>query len=239
MSTRLHAGVSNARRTKKLIVRRMPADLETPVSAFLKLKDSGAKLLLESVESGTILGRYSFIGIAPTTRIVVDPVNVTMFTTEGRITVPFHANDNGDGPLAPIKQLLGTYEISGGNSHPPLLGGVVGYISYDLVRHFERIPDSSYDSLGLPLATFYLVDTLLVFDHVKRSLEFLALADESDEQQVREKVDNLVAATQSPLKIHEKSSVESGNHELKSNLSREEFCSAVKAIKEYIAAGEV
>jgi anthranilate synthase component 1 len=217
----------------------MPADLETPVSAFLKLKDRGAKLLLESVESGTILGRYSFIGIAPTTRIVVDPANVTMFTTEGRITTPFHTKETGEGPLAPIKQLLGSYEISGGNSHPPLLGGMVGYISYDLVRHFERIPDSSHDSLGLPLATFYLVDTLLVFDHVKRSLEFLALADESDEQQVREKVDSLVAATQAPLKIHEKSSVEAGNRELKSNLSRDEFCTAVEAIKEYIAAGEV
>ena len=77
---------------RTLIVQEMTADLETPVSAFLKLKNEGARLLLESVERGTILGRYSFIGIAPTTRVTIDPGNLTVFTPDKRITLP-HGDD--------------------------------------------------------------------------------------------------------------------------------------------------
>lgn len=228
-----------ASQPKRLIVQEMTADLETPVSAFLKLKDHGAKLLLESVERGTILGRYSFIGIAPTTRVTVDPANVTVYTPEKRITLPHGSEGTRRNPLAPLKQVLEAYSIESEGDQPPLLGGMVGYISYDIIRFFENIPDQSIDPLGLPLATFYMIDTLLVFDHVQRKLKFLALASPDEEATVRDRVKGLVEIMNSPLHIPPKTTVEAQQDELLSNFTKDEFCGAVDTIKEHIRAGDV
>jgi len=224
---------------RRLIVQEMTADLETPVSAFLKLKNHGAKLLLESVERGTILGRYSFIGIAPTTRVTVDPANVTVYTPQKRMTLPHGADGTRQNPLAPLKQVLEAYSIESEGDQPPLLGGMVGYVSYDIIRFFEKIADESTDPLGLPLATFYMIDTLLVFDHVQRKLKFLALAAPDEEAKVRAKVKELVAIMNSPLEIPPKTTVAALQDQLTSNFTQEEYCTAVDTIKEHIRAGDV
>lgn len=223
---------------RTLLVQEMTADLETPVSAYLKLKEHGARLLLESVERGTILGRYSFIGIAPTTRVTIDPGNLTVFTPDKRITLPHGAGGRTGNPLAPLKQVLEAFTIQSDGDQPPLLGGMVGYISYDMIRFFENIPDQSVDPLGLPLATFYLIDTLLVFDHVQRRLKFLALAAPGEEAQVRAKLDRLVEVMNSPLVIPPRQTVAPLQDALSSNFTRGRFCTAVDAVKEYIRSGD-
>ncbi len=228
-----------ARSTRTLLVEEMPADLETPVSAFLKLKDYGAKLLLESVESGTILGRYSFIGIAPEAKVVIDDTDVTLYRTDGRTT--FGHDDGGSlkGPLGPVKRLLDSIELDLPDGQVPLLGGLVGYAGYDVVRHFERLPSRSRETLGLPLAMFYLVDTLLVFDHVQRRLRIMALGDGGNGRQARAKVDDVASVLRSPLRFPATTTAGAPAEEPTSNFTKAEFCRAVEEVKEYIRAGEV
>jgi anthranilate synthase component 1 len=87
----------------KVLVREMPADLETPVSAFLKLREYGARVLLESVESGTILGRYSFIGIRPDSKIIVNQNDIILRNNGDREVLP---HDGGQDVLNKIKEIL-------------------------------------------------------------------------------------------------------------------------------------
>ncbi|HWR83592.1 MAG TPA: anthranilate synthase component I [Candidatus Deferrimicrobium sp.] len=222
-----------------VLTEEMPADLETPVSAFLKLKDHGAKFLLESVESGTILGRYSFIGVAPASKIVVDDTNVTIFHSAGRTTLTHRLPGGTANPLSPLKQLLDSFVIPAQENQPPLLGGLVGYIGYDLVRYFERIPNRTVDTLGLPLAMFYFADTLLVFDHVQRRLRLMVLTDEKGAAEAGRKLQHLSAVIRSPLNVPEQRRATDGNNGPVSNFSPERFCSTVETVKEYIRAGEV
>ena len=147
-----------------VVVQEMPADLETPVSAFLKLRDFGAKFLLESVESGIVLGRYSFIGIKPETKIIIDRKNLILEDAKESLSLP---NEGPNSPLTSLKEVLSRFRIENSFSRPRLLGGAVGFINYDFVRFLERMPDVSKDLLNFPLALFYLTDTLLVFDPVK------------------------------------------------------------------------
>ena len=141
-------------------------------------------------------------------------------------------------PLAPLKRILESFKIKSDGEQPPLLGGMVGYISYDMIRFFENIPDASSDPFGLPLASFYLVDTLLVFDHVQRKLKFLALAGPGEERQVRSKIDHLVEVMNSPLVAPPRRTVAPLQEDLVSNFTPERFCSAVDEIKEYIRSGD-
>ncbi len=223
-------------RTLKVVGREMPADLETPVSAFLKLRDRGAKILLESVESGTIVGRYSFICLQPDSRIIIDQQNVTIANAAGQQVIP---HTNGKSPLTAVKDILQRMQLAMPPSHPRLLGGAVGYISYDLVRFFERIPDQLPDPQGLPLAVFYLVDTLLVFDHVQRRLRVMCLAEDGNESDADEKLDNIVAALRMPLRLPDPVDGSAGKNAVISNFTEAEFCNAVLQAKEHILAGDI
>lgn len=214
----------------------MPADLETPVSAFLKLKAHGAMLLLESVERGTQLGRYSFIGIAPDTRITINETGTIISRPEGRTTLV--TGEHETNPLASLKSLLDSYQIDGGADLPPLLGGIVGYISYDMVRHFERLPDTSQDRLGLPSSMLYLIDTLLVFDHVQHRLQLITLAEPDNRADAVRCLNLLKEALESPLAHKAVEGVGQGV-EPESNFTQEDFCKSVNEIKEHIASGDV
>ncbi|MBD3401904.1 anthranilate synthase component I [candidate division GN15 bacterium] len=226
-------------RRLRAVSRELPADLETPVSAFLKLKPHGAMLLLESVERGVQLGRYSFIGIAPRTKIIIDESNLMVIGPDGRTTVPHEREDAAANPLTHLKTLLGSYEIDFEGDHPPLLGGTVGYISYDMVRQFERLPDRSRDVLGLPLAMLYLIDTLLVFDHVQHRLRLIALTDDADTTRTEKQLQTLTTALRTPLEYNGTGSVNDQSGELTSNVRKEDFCTTVEQVKEHIAAGDV
>jgi anthranilate synthase component 1 len=214
----------------------IPADLETPVSAFLKLRGYGAKILLESVESGTILGRYSFIGMKSAFRITIDSKNTIIYNGSGSHTV---AHPDNDSPLLALKNVINCMTLENAGGLPRLLGGAVGYISYDFVRFFEPIPKLLDDSLNLPLAMFHMIDTLLVFDHIQRQMKILCLTDDESKDEADEKLTEIKKALTEPLDYSALSAKIEPGKEPVSNFTEQEFCQAVREVKEHIIAGNV
>ena len=180
---RLHPTLVEARRLALAhnvlpVTHSFVSDLETPVSAFLKLGAPRRAFLLESAEQGQHLGRYSFLGVGARALVTY---------ADGRLTV----QENGDrleiehpDPFAAAAELIAGYRppASGagggaaGATLPPLAGGLVGYFGYDLVRRLEDLPDAPPDDLGLPEMAFLLADTVLVFDHLKHTITVVANA---------------------------------------------------------------
>ena len=220
----------------KTLAQEMPADLETPVSAFLKLKDFGARFLLESVESGTVLGRYSFIGIKPETKITIQKEGLALQNSNESLLLP-HAS--ADHPLSSLKMVLSRFEIEKSSSQPRLLGGAVGFVSYDFLRFFEKIPNISEDPLNFPLAQLYLIDTLLIFDHVQRKLQIMCLTPESSDHEAKEKIKRITELLNSPLVLPRLSHIPRKEEKLISNFTEEKFCEAVFQSKQHIKAGDV
>ncbi|MFC1962011.1 anthranilate synthase component I [Chloroflexota bacterium] len=209
------------------IYREIVADLETPVSAFMKISQGGYAFLLESVEGGQRLARYSFIGTEPY-RVLSTP-----------------RGEQAD-PLNIVADELSQYRMVPIGNLPRFCGGAVGYLSYETVTRFEELPSPETDALQLPEAFFMFVDTMLVFDHVTHTIKVLSYArlDGDIARAYREataKIDNLVARLNQPLPSSEYSmeTVTPGNGEqLTSNLPRAEFEADVRSIKKYITEGE-
>jgi anthranilate synthase component 1 len=146
----------------------LSADLETPISAFLKLRDAEA-YLLESVEGGETVGRYSFIGAGPARRLRARGRSVEVSGPAGASAV------EGD-PLEIARDLLRGVRPVTRPGLPRFTGGLVGYLGYDCVRYWERLPAAPPDTLGLP--TCYLVqsDAVVIFDHVAHTMRIVANA---------------------------------------------------------------
>ena len=141
------------------IYREIDADLETPVSAYLKVANSPYSFLLESVEGGEKLARYSFIG--------TDPYSV--------LQTKFTQSDSIQDPLIPIQKELGQYRLVNIPELPQFHGGAVGYIAYDAIMHFEpTVEIPTKDVLGLPESVFMFVDTILIFDHLRHSIKVVS-----------------------------------------------------------------
>jgi anthranilate synthase component 1 len=145
----------------------LPGDLETPVTVFVKLRPHGARFLLESVEHGEHLGRYSFIGFGggPDFRIFPDRVERL---ADGRLR---RLSIKGRDPLALVQAAV---PATRRDSLPALLGGAVGYLGYDYARFLERLPARLPEELGLPLGRFSIVQELVVFDHIGRKMILIA-----------------------------------------------------------------
>jgi anthranilate synthase component 1 len=156
------------------VYRMLLADLETPVSVYLKLAESGtASFLLESVEGGEQIGRYSFLGVRPKGTVTVKNQHVTL-THHGITTTRTLAP--GEDPLGVIEHEFERVQPVRLEGLPRFVGGAVGYLSYDIVRHIERLPATATDDLNMADAAFMLVDTLVIFDHAKHQLIILANA---------------------------------------------------------------
>lgn len=209
------------------VYREIVADLETPVSAFLKINRGGYSFLLESVEGGQRLARYSFIG--------TEPYKVLVTRVEDKTA-----------PLPLIAEELGKYRIVPVGGLPRFCGGAVGYLAYEAVTRFEELPSPDRDTLGLPESLFMFVDTMLVFDHVTHKIKVLSYArlDGDIEKAYREavaRIDSLVDRLNQPLPPvrHMKPGVhKADSYKLSSNFSREDFEAGVARIKQYITAGE-
>jgi anthranilate synthase component I len=204
------------------------ADLETPVSAFLKIRQSGYSFLLESVEGGQRIARYSFIGIEP----------YRILST--------NRNDKTD-PLAQISGELNKYRIVPSGDLPRFCGGAVGYLSYEVVNRFEELPTPDADPLALPESLFMFVDTMLIFDHVTHKIKVLSYVHldediDSEYQEAIKKIDHLIRNLRQPLKpssVKNPISYPATAHNKGSNFTREDFESGVQKIKERITQGEV
>jgi anthranilate synthase component 1 len=209
------------------VYREIVADMETPVSAFLKISHGGNSFLLESVEGGQRLARYSFIGTEPYRELTI------------------WGKDKSD-PLNLIAEELHKYKVVSLEGLPRFCGGAVGYLSYETVCRFEKLPSPERDSLNLPESRFMFVDTMLVFDHVTHKIKVLSYVklngdiDKSYQQAVN-KIDDLVERLQQPYEnkqtVRSKTNATSSS-KLTSNFTRENFEATVEKIKEYITAGE-
>ncbi len=220
--------------------RRIPADLDTPVSAYLKLMPHGASFLLESVEQGIQVGRYSFIGVGPSTEIRLDGAVATT-TRDG------HASEADVDPadiFAPVRAALAEFADLTGDDLPAPFAGAVGNIAYDAVRHFERVPLPSDGWLDdLPDYRFQIPTTLAVFDHVKSEIELLCLpagGDEAAYDAAVDRIDKLLGALGAPLppmpvsdELHPGAPSDS-----EFNMSQDDYEQMVRDAKEYILDGE-
>jgi anthranilate synthase component 1 len=222
------------------VYRALPADLETPVSVYLKLAQPGeASFLLESVEGGEQVARYSFLGINPTAILTAQGEQVREQRGE-QITAS--TLQPGQDALSVIKNAVERFHPVALPNLPRFVGGAVGFLSYDIVRSFERLPATASDDLRLPDAAFMLVDTLVMFDHVKHQLIVLSNAhNQGDPRAAYDeaigRIEAIVARLQVPLRAAPAGgpTVES---QLTSNVTQAEFEDRVRRAKEYIAAGD-
>ncbi len=209
------------------IYREIMADLDTPVSAFLKMNRGGYSFLLESVEGDEPIARYSFIGIEP----------YRVFSTrEGDKIDPLHliAEELSKHKLVPVSGL------------PDFCGGAIGYLGYETVRRFEELPSPDSDPLALPESVFMFVDTLLIFDHVTHRIKIVSHArpDGNIDSAYRAavgKIDDLVNRLEQPLVHHQPIATPEAPVEpakISSNFTREEFEASVEKARQYIIAGE-
>lgn len=221
-----------------VVSRQVGADLETPVSAFYKLRNAGAVFLLESVEHGASVGRYSFIGIRPSARAIIRPSGLEIVGLDGHpISIP--GLQTVADPHTALQALFRRFPIQSDTSLPPLLGGAVGYIGYDMIRYFERISDPVPD-LGRPvLAELFLVDTLAVFDHANHRMSLLKLTVNGEESGAKDQLDQLAAVLQRPIEPSEINPITTKPAPERANFTRESFCQSVEQTKEHIRSGDV
>ncbi|GIW41678.1 MAG: anthranilate synthase component I [Candidatus Binatia bacterium] len=222
------------------VVREVFADLETPVSAFLKIDSGGDAFLLESVEGGEKWGRYSFLGAEPRGVVSSRGGAVTCREAEGTSTtreVPH--------PFFFLREVLAPLRLVRIPGLPRFVGGLVGYLSYDMARFFERLPERATDDLGFPEQYFLLVDRLLVFDNVAQKIQVIALADlreDGPERAYRKacrRIDEWVDRLRSPLPAPKRPPVSEAPLQVVSNFPPGRYEAAVRRAKEYIRAGDV
>lgn len=220
----------------------LPADLETPVSVYLKLRKAGPSFLLESVIKGEQLGRYSFLGVEPCGYLIAHNNEVALWK-DGAV----HALEATDGdPLTAMNQLLSRYQPVPVPGLTGFCGGLVGYLGYDAVRFFERAPLASKADLDLPDAIFLLADNLVVYDHVKHRLTVLANVHlegdiEAAYAEAVDKIDAIVAKLQRPVPKGPEPSGKAASLDQPwtANCDQTRFEAAVRKAKEYITAGDI
>jgi anthranilate synthase component 1 len=208
------------------VCRDIRADLETPVSAYLKIARGNYSFLLESVEGGERMARYSFIGAEP-------------------LLVLRTGDENPVDPLKLAEKELARLHPVSIAGLPRFHGGMVGYLSYEGVRYFERLPCPVQDPQGFPESILMLADTLLVFDHVTHKIKVVSHAHldgdvDTAYQEATCKIDDLVNRLEKPVhpEVH-KDHPAPDKSKLSSNFSQAEFEAVVSQAKEYIYAGDV
>jgi anthranilate synthase component 1 len=215
------------------------ADLETPVTAFLKLNDQPFSYLLESAETGRGIGRFSFLGGEP----------ILVFRSRGEEAEILEKGKTrrlqAANPLMLLKGLLRNYRPVPDETLPPFNAGAVGYVSYDYVRRLEKLPELKLDELNLPEVCFMLTDSVVIFDRLLNKLILVANArvDGDPEKAYREAIDRIET-------LLGRLAVGSAGHyfqpppprprrELSSNFPPGGFHNAVEKAKEYIRAGDI
>ena len=222
------------------IVREISADLETPTSAYLKLRRGGPSFLLESVEGGEQVARYSFIGVEP--RCVYTLRGRTLERSENGETEILTAPPDSD-PFRMLEEemsRLGTPVLPESPVKlPRFLGGLVGYLGFECVRYFEPRLDPLLHPSPLPEAVFLLADTIVAFDHVRRSM-FLIAYPFDGEKEARKKLNTLEKRLRKPLAAEPaRAPGAAAPVEFESNVGRERYEKMVRLSKEHIYAGDV
>lgn len=229
------------------IYRELPADLETPLSVYLKLQDGGPSFLLESIAGGEAVARYSFIGVRPRTLFTASDDAVVISGAEGERTI---ALQPGRAPLDVLKAEMAVYQPVTNPDLPRFSGGAVGFLSYDAVRRFERLPALTAEELHLPEALFMLTDALVAFDHARQRMLVIAHVQLNGDipsayRQAMARIDEIAARLQAPIPpgvgtLPGDASLQgTGGFQPVSNFSQAEFEKIVRRAQEYIAAGDI
>ena len=220
------------------VVRRLTADLETPVSAFLRLaSDEPECFLLESVEGGEKVGRYTFIGVRPYQRVVARGRTLDVYRGKRRATVDADIFEF-------LKQALSGHTPARIAGLPPFTAGAVGFFAYDVVRQIEQLPATAEDDLQLPDACLLFFHDVLAFDHVKKEILLIATADltaakaEPAYAHALKRLASLERRLARVLPLQKKLKT-AGKLSITYRTSKKNFIAAVRKTKEYIAAGDV
>ncbi|MDP2718226.1 MAG: anthranilate synthase component I [Dehalococcoidia bacterium] len=230
----------------KPIFRELSADLETPVSVFLKLRNENPCFLLESVERGEQLGRYSFIGINPSMVIKAYEGSAEVITNSEAIIKKLGPPRQGPDILHLLKELLVQYQIVETPELPLFCGGAVGYLSYDMISFFEKVGLPSEDEMKLPLGVFLITDSMVIFDHVTQKMKIVSIMNDTgssnDELEAQNKIDEIVEMLERPIAAAhfngKGGNISENATEMTSNFSRDKYKEAVERIKEYIQSGD-
>jgi len=215
------------------------ADLETPVSAFLKIHRGAYGFLLESVQGGERWGRFSFLGTEPACLIRVAGSVVELGSPGG----PVERRSTSD-PMQVVRDVLRGYRPLTMPGLPRFAGGAVGYVAYDMVRTFERLPATLPDDLGVPEALLLVTDTLLVFDNVAQTIKALTHARVGAEgaaaawEQAVGRLDELLGRLRGPLPARPPRR-RPASWAPRANLQPVEYRRRVERAQEYIRAGDV
>ena len=216
------------------------ADLDTPVSAYMKIGDGDYSFLLESVEGGEKWARYCFLGCDPAVVVSSKGRNITIDENGKRQQSKIESGT----PLSAIKEILARYDPVDVPGLPRFSGGAVGFISYDMVRFFEDLPEDTADDLNVPDSQFIITDTMLVFDNISQTIKMVSNAfiesDDLDEvyEQTIKKIGLLEEKLKTPLKISTQANEEVVQPKFESNFEKEKFKGAVNKVKQYILEGD-
>jgi anthranilate synthase component 1 len=221
------------------VYRTLSADLETPVSAFLRAAwDSPECFLLESVENGEQIGRYTFIGLNPYKRIVARGREITI--TEGKKSTVLDAD-----PFAVLRDSLSGHTPARVPGLPPFTAGAVGFLSYDAVRQIERLPATAPDELHVPDACLLFFDEVLAFDHVRKEIMLVATADvtlqspQTAYDDAIKRLRRLEKRLAQPLPKLPRARAGRGKLKVQYRTRKKDYMAAVEKTREYIRAGDV
>ena len=244
-----HPGFSQFKRLAKKgnllpVYKEILADMETPVSAFTKVGMGKYAYLLESVEGGEKLGRYSFLSSSP----------ALIFESKGKkVTLSLKASvmrqvKETDNPLEELKKIMQKYKPVEVEGLPRFYGGAVGYIGYDMVKFIENIPSTNPDDLDLPDCKFIFTDNLLIFDHIAHTIKVVSCVHLDREKsnlkslynQACRKIEKLITELRKkPRKRPKTRRPGSSKIVLQSNFTRNGFEGIVVKAKEYIRRGDI
>ncbi len=228
----------------------LPGDLDTPLSAYLRLRPGPYSFLLESVEGGEKWARYSFLGTDPMMMLSAKNGRITLRRSGGRV---IERLPDGN-PLEALRTLLSEFQPVPVPGLPRFQGGIVGYLAYDMVRHMERLPANTRDDLRLPDAIFLFTDTLLVFDNLRHRLLVIANArieghDDASLDQAYDRAALRIGMTlqklarpprtPAPLSFAAPGPLLAlGEEGFSTTMDEAAYSDAVRKAKEYIAAGD-
>lgn len=216
------------------------ADFETPLSAFAKIDKGDYSFLLESVEGGERLARYSFMGSRPS--MVFSSTGRKIEIREGGSVKKFVSQD----PISELRKIMSRYKAVKIKGLPRFFGGLVGYFGYDIVRFFEHIPDKNPDELNVPDSVFILTENMLIFDHVDHKIKVVSNVHVNGSP--AKCYDNAVKKIQAIIKDLRSETAEKASAatrvrksvlKIDSNFTKQEFEDVVRKTKEYIRKGDI
>jgi anthranilate synthase component 1 len=222
------------------VYREFLCDTETPVSAYLKIKDKSFSYLLESADGGERWGRYSFIGYKPYLTVQSRDQVMEITAETGKRLL-----ENIQNPLTVLRELSRQFKPVALSELSPFQGGLVGYMNYDLIRKWEYLPGISPEDPEVPESLFTVSKRLIIFDHLTHQIKVVAFAHIQDDKDLKipfaracQEVDETIDELQRPLSsVLEEAPL--SLPELAPNFEREEFEKAVQKAKDYIVAGDV